>query len=224
MKFTGKLKGRLIDCHTILFKSEEDFRQAYDELKDYEKLTLEIKPYRAKRSLDANSYLWVLLDKLAEKLDITRWQAYLNELKSHGAFEYIPLREKDIYLAQSVFRIVIDRGAQEVKDLKGRVETLHTLQCYKGSSKYNTKEMSRLIKGVLEDCREIGIPDADLLTPDEKEELKEIQQWKWKKDEKTNTFTDEPVNFFDDAMAMLRYSIEQERKGKVKLKTFRGGI
>ena len=153
MKFTGKLKGRLIDCHTILFKSEEDFRQAYDELKDYEKLTLEIKPYRAKRSLDANSYLWVLLDKLAEKLDITRWQAYLNELKSHGAFEYIPLREKDIYLAQSVFRIVIDRGAQEVKDLKGRAETLHTLQCYKGSSKYNTKEMSKLIKGVLEDCR-----------------------------------------------------------------------
>lgn len=54
--------------------------------------------------------------------------------------------------------------------------------------------------------------------------IKEIQQWKWKKDEKTNTFTDEPVNFFDDAMAMLRYSIEQERKGKVKLKTFRGGI
>ena len=94
MKFTGKLKGRLIDCHTILFESEEDFRQAYDELKDYEKLTLEIKPYRAKRSLDANSYLWVLLDKLADKLDITRWQAYLNELKSHGAFEYIPLREK----------------------------------------------------------------------------------------------------------------------------------
>lgn len=42
--------------------------------------------------------------------------------------------------------------------------------------------------------------------------IKEIQQWKWKKDEKTNTYTDEPVNFFDDAMAMLRYSIEQERR------------
>ena len=71
-----------------------DFRQAYDELKDYEKLTLEIKPYRAKRSLDANSYLWVLLDKLADKLNITRWQAYLNELKSHGAFEYIHSEKK----------------------------------------------------------------------------------------------------------------------------------
>lgn len=41
---------------------------------------------------------------------------------------------------------------------------------------------------------------------------KEIQQWKWRKDEKTNTYTDEPVNFFDDAMAMLRYSIEFERR------------
>lgn len=46
---------------------------------------------------------------------------------------------------------------------------------------------------------------------------KEIQQWKWRKDEKTNTYTDEPVNFFDDAMAMLRYSIEIEiRNGPVE--------
>ncbi len=51
--------------------------------------------------------------------------------------------------------------------------------------------------------------------------IKEIQQWKWKKDDKTNTYMDEPVNFFDDAMAMLRYSIEQERRGRAKLKTFK---
>lgn len=55
--------------------------------------------------------------------------------------------------------------------------------------------------------------------------IKEIQQWKWRKDEKTNTYTDEPVNFFDDAMAMLRYSIEQERRVKSKLnRTITGGI
>ena len=41
---------------------------------------------------------------------------------------------------------------------------------------------------------------------------KEIQQWKWKKDEKTNMYLDEPVNFMDDAMAMLRYSIEDIRR------------
>lgn len=55
--------------------------------------------------------------------------------------------------------------------------------------------------------------------------IKEIQQWKWKKDEKTNTYTDEPVNFFDDAMAMLRYSIEEERRAKPKLnRDIKGGI
>ena len=54
--------------------------------------------------------------------------------------------------------------------------------------------------------------------------IKEIQQWKWKKDEKSNTYKDEPVNFFDDAMAMLRYSIEEERRGKTTVRTFKGGI
>ena len=54
--------------------------------------------------------------------------------------------------------------------------------------------------------------------------IKEIQQWKWRRDERSGQYLDEPVNFFDDAMAMLRYSIEQERRGKVKIKTFKGGI
>lgn len=55
--------------------------------------------------------------------------------------------------------------------------------------------------------------------------IKEIQQWKWRKDEKQNIYTDEPVNFFDDAMAMLRYSIEEERRARPKLnRTLSGGI
>lgn len=55
--------------------------------------------------------------------------------------------------------------------------------------------------------------------------IKEIQQWKWKKDERTGEYLDEPVCFFDDAMAMLRYSIEQERKTKPKLnRSIKGGF
>lgn len=55
--------------------------------------------------------------------------------------------------------------------------------------------------------------------------IKEIQQWKWKRDEKTGVYLDEPVNFFDDAMAMLRYSIEEERRTKPKLnRDIIGGI
>lgn len=54
--------------------------------------------------------------------------------------------------------------------------------------------------------------------------IKEINQWKWQKDEKTGTYLDQPVAFFDDAMAALRYSIEEERKPKPRLNRIKGGI
>lgn len=48
--------------------------------------------------------------------------------------------------------------------------------------------------------------------------IKEMQQWKWKKDERTGEYLDEPVPVMDDAMAALRYGVESWRKvqGTVK--------
>lgn len=43
--------------------------------------------------------------------------------------------------------------------------------------------------------------------------LKEIQQWKWKHDDKLGVYLDEPVEFMDDAMAALRYAVEGVRRG-----------
>jgi phage terminase large subunit len=44
--------------------------------------------------------------------------------------------------------------------------------------------------------------------------VKELQQWKWKKDDKSGEYLDEPVPFQDDAMAALRYGVEGWRKVK----------
>lgn len=44
--------------------------------------------------------------------------------------------------------------------------------------------------------------------------IKELQQWKWKKDDRTNEYLDAPVPFQDDAMAALRYGVEGWRKPK----------
>jgi phage terminase large subunit len=44
--------------------------------------------------------------------------------------------------------------------------------------------------------------------------IKELQQWKWKKNDKTGEYLDEPVPFQDDAMAALRYGVEGWRKAK----------
>ena len=42
--------------------------------------------------------------------------------------------------------------------------------------------------------------------------IKELQQWKWKKDERLNEYLDEPVPIMDDARAALRYGVEGWRK------------
>lgn len=47
--------------------------------------------------------------------------------------------------------------------------------------------------------------------------IRELQQWKWKKDERTGEYLDEPVAFQDDAMAALRYGVERWRKHKKTL-------
>lgn len=52
-----------------------------------------------------------------------------------------------------------------------------------------------------------------------KNTIKEIQQWKWKKDKVTGLYTDEPVDIFDDAMACLRYVVELYRQPSKKAKT-----
>ena len=51
--------------------------------------------------------------------------------------------------------------------------------------------------------------------------IKEIQAWKWKKDAASGLYLDEPVEVFDDAMAALRYSIEDVRHGKAGVSSTR---
>ena len=43
----------------------------------------------------------------------------------------------------------------------------------RGSHTYNTEEMSKLIDGLIAECRNVGIPDAEIASPEEKRLLKE---------------------------------------------------
>ena len=54
--------------------------------------------------------------------------------------------------------------------------------------------------------------------------IRELQQWKWKKDETTGEYLDEPVPFQDDAMAALRYGVEGWRKSKTGYHRVKGGL
>lgn len=90
MKVSGKIVGANIDFRTgkptISFEINEknDFKLMVDELKECEKLSIEVKPWRKKRSLDANAYCWVLIDKLSERLGESKESIYRKYIRDLG--------------------------------------------------------------------------------------------------------------------------------------------
>lgn len=77
--------------------------------------------------------------------------------------------------------------------------------------KYQTAQIDWL-KGVVDKKR--AIKRMIYVAPHCVNTIAELQQWKWKRDEATNGYLDEPVPFMDDAMAALRYGVEGWRKHK----------
>lgn len=184
MKFTGDLRKPLIDCDTmrplIIFAPDDDFSQAYEELKDCGKLSLEIKRYRRKRSLDANAYHWVLVGKLAKVLGMSNAEVHNMALRGYG--------QPEIYEGKGVYMTIPDtdtarRKVDNAMDYhlaptsqvrEGNDGVMYrTYKLLRGSHTYNTEEMARLIDGMITLCKEAGIPDAEIATPDEKRLLKE---------------------------------------------------
>lgn len=81
----------------------------------------------------------------------------------------------------------------------------------KGGSNGSVKSQIDWLKGIV--TKEKTIKRNIYVHPSCVNTIKELQQWKWKKDEKTGEYLDEPVPINDDAMAALRYGVEGWRKG-----------
>ena len=169
MKLKGKinnisfnLKGDPILSLEIYEKNT--LLREYQPLENEELLSIEIKKYREKRSLNANAYCWVLLQKLAEKLNTTKDELYLIMLERYGQFTHIVVKPNVVDKVKEEWRTVRELGEIEVNGKKGI-----QLQCYFGSSTYDTKEMATLIDGIVSECKELGI---ETLTLDDLENLK----------------------------------------------------
>lgn len=184
MKFTGRLKEPIIDYITgrltILFEPCEDFRQTYEELKSCEKLSIEIKRYRRKRSLDANAYYWLLVTKLSGVVGMSNSEVHNMMLRGYGQPENY--EGKGVYLTipdTDEARTKADNATDYHVLPTSQVRTgddgivYRTYKLLRGSHTYNTAEMSRLIDGIISECKHAGIPDAEIATPDEKRLLKE---------------------------------------------------
>lgn len=111
----------------------------------------ELKPYRQKRSLSANAYLWVLADKLADKLKTTKEKVYRQAIDHVGVFEEIKVTSPEA--GQRFKRIWMQNG------LGWLTKTIDdtTILAYYGSSTYDSKQLSRVIDFLQDECKEQGI-------------------------------------------------------------------
>lgn len=123
-------------------------------------LSIQAEKKRKKRSLDANDYLWVLCTRIAEKLQdgktmVTKEEVYRRHIEAVGKYEPLAIAEN----AVERFSMVWQRNGTGwlTKVIDSKLNGCKKVFAYYGSSVYDTKEMSRLIDSVIEDCRALGI-------------------------------------------------------------------
>ena len=168
MKITGRIVGANIDFKTgkptISFEVNEraDFEMMVDDLKDKDKLSIEVKQYRQHRSLNANAYAWLLIGKIADAVRAGKDEIYLQCLKRYGQSElisvlsHVPIGNYIKYFEEA-----------GVSKLNGKDFTHYRV--YKGSSEFDSREMSIFIDGVVSEAKDLGIQTE---TPNQIAEMK----------------------------------------------------
>lgn len=149
---------------------EQAARKAVYEIKDGANMDADLRPHREKRSLDANAYCWVLLDKLSAKLAIPPTDIYRDLIKDvGGASDFVCVQKSK---AANIAKWWCAKGIGWQFDLIGdskAVKGCSVLKLYYGSSTYDTAQMSRLIDLVVQECQQQGI---ETMAPSELDALK----------------------------------------------------
>lgn len=156
---------------------EKDIRGEYDRLKDKE-CRLNLVQYRESRSLDSNAYFHVLVGKIAEATDSSKVYIKNKLIAEYGQHEIIngslvsiPL-DNDIE-AYDINFCHLQPTANTTTNKSGKIFRINLVM--RGSHTYDTKEMSELIKGTVQEAKELGIETA---TPQEIAEMEE--RWRVK--------------------------------------------
>ncbi len=148
----------------ILSLRTPEARRIAETVKPGKAYTVEIREYRKKRSLDQNALYWKILGEFARAMRMSNAEAHNRMLRDYGQLKrfgdkiaYVVLPDTD-----EVERQTLEAETEHLKPTSqvkegndGRM--YRTYMMLKGSSGYDTAEMTRLIDGLIAECREIGI-------------------------------------------------------------------
>ena len=149
----------------VTFSTKEDVSALYDDLKDVP-VSVEIKKASAKRSKDANAFAWALIDKIAERMKISKTEVYRNAIREIGGVSTMVCVQN--------FALDRLRSGWAKNGIGWQTETMPSKRpgctnviLYYGSSTYDTAQMSRLLDLIIQEAEQLGIPtlrdEADAL-------------------------------------------------------------
>ena len=151
-----------------------DIADALKDIRLGEEYDLTISKRFGKRSLNANSYHWVLCEKMAKKLRTSKYEVHnqlmcdygTDWLDENGDHVYVLMKDNGSYLRQETMHY---RPTDATEDRKGTQYRWFVLLL--PSHLMNTQQMSCLIDGTVADAKEMGI---EVRTPDEIERMKQL--------------------------------------------------
>lgn len=132
----------------MIGKAEEIARWLWSQ--DRDKL-FEIKEKKNRRSLSQNSYAWELIGKIADLVNKSKEDVYMDMLKHYGQSEVVSILSNINPIGYFKYYEAIGTGIVNEK------EFTH-YRIFKGSSEYDTKEMTIFIDGIIQEAENLGIP------------------------------------------------------------------
>lgn len=183
------MKGRPENCirdinghyHLTFITDDPAAGKIFDDYRNRD-IEISVDIPRKKRSLNANAYMWELCTLIADKMSddgtlTTKEDVYRHSVKEVGVFKDIPMLNEGAETLQKSWSLHGVGWFCEIVDyLTGNIGFL--VRCYYGSSTYNTKQMSRLIDCLIQDCDSLGI---DHRTPEEINNLLSLWEQERKK-------------------------------------------
>lgn len=131
---------------------------------------LAIKPFRRKRSNDANSLYWEMCGQLARATNDTPENIYLRHIRDIGNYEVLCMKTEAVQNFERRWKN--KHLGRQVETRASKIPGCTTVLAYYGSSDFDSREMSRLIGNCLQDCETAGV---DTTPPDKISLL--LEEW-----------------------------------------------
>lgn len=150
-------------------------------------IDIRLKKHYKRRSLDANAYFYVLVNKIAQRAKISDIEVHDKLLSENLVYimeneavdwmvadwkanKYRLVRVNDQYYYDSLQDVILQKPSGGVYMAKGEPKKSRIFWHIKGSHQMDSKEMARLIDSTVYEAKSLGI---ETMTPEELLKLKE---------------------------------------------------